>query len=361
MEDKILVNLAEDHLFESVTDIIGRAGEGSTTRLELTIPSKLTGCSAYLDFEKPNGETLRTPKLQIENGKAVYDVVQYLLTDNGELKVQAVLITADGKIWKSSKKKYHILKSINAYTETPQKEDLLTQAIRAIDRLEAMLITLNGFVVGVVDENNVITLAGDLPEGTYTAKYKMADGSTVVIGDFEHDGSTSGGNSGGSSSGGNNGGSTGGDTGGGSSGDTTAPINQIPLSVDLDGSPFNNGKGYMEDVRLSTSDERGYKDNTGTSVTGLIRCTSTQTIRIKNIEFDSGEDEKNNRLIYVFDEDRTRLNQAKVGTVFVTNEGNGVYSGKLNVISTSKPIEYFRLCSTKLDDTSIITIEQEIV
>lgn len=116
MVDKILVtiNIDENHTFESEDIVIGRSGEGSTTRFEITIPDNLTGYSVYLDFEKPNGEKLRTPKLDLENGKVIYDVVPYLLTDDGEIKVQAVLIASVKKIWKSSKKKYHILKSINA-------------------------------------------------------------------------------------------------------------------------------------------------------------------------------------------------------------------------------------------------------
>lgn len=142
MEDKILVNLGTDHTYECATDIIGREGEGSTTQLQISIPEKLIGCSVYLDFEKSNGEKLRTPKLKIENGKAVYDVVQYLLTDDGELKVQAVLITGDSKIWKSSKKTYHIQDSINALEEIPDKEDFMSEAQRVLDELSGEIEAL---------------------------------------------------------------------------------------------------------------------------------------------------------------------------------------------------------------------------
>ena len=116
MVDKILVTLKtdENHTFESEDMVIGRGGECSITQFVISIPEKLTGCSVYLDFEKPNGEKIRTPQLELDGNKFVYDVVQSLLTDDGEIKVQAVLVTEDGKIWKSSKKKYNILKSINA-------------------------------------------------------------------------------------------------------------------------------------------------------------------------------------------------------------------------------------------------------
>lgn len=137
MEDKILVNLSTDanHTFECETNIIGREGEGNTSRFEITVPEKLKGCSVYLDFEKPNGEKLRTPELKMENGVAVYDVVAYLLAEDGEIKVQAVLQTSNGQIWKSSIKSYFNQNSINALEETPQKEDLLTEIQKVLDEL----------------------------------------------------------------------------------------------------------------------------------------------------------------------------------------------------------------------------------
>lgn len=129
MEDKILVNLSTDHTFECNVDIIGREGEGNTTRLEISVPEGLTGCSVYLDFEKPNGEKFRTPKLTIENGVAIYDVVPYLLTDSGEIKVQAVLVTNSGQTWKSYTKRYLIPDSIDALEEIPEKEDFIADAL----------------------------------------------------------------------------------------------------------------------------------------------------------------------------------------------------------------------------------------
>ena len=40
----------------------------------------------------------------------------------------------------------------------------------------------NSDIVGVVDESNNIILMGALPNGTYTLKYEMADGSTAEVG-----------------------------------------------------------------------------------------------------------------------------------------------------------------------------------
>lgn len=113
MKDKITVNIGTDHSYDCKADVIGRAGEGNVTQMEFKIPSKLCSCSLYLDFEKPNGETYRTPKLAITDGVATYNVQPFVLTDSGEIKVQAVFEKASGEIWKSEIKMYTNRKSIN--------------------------------------------------------------------------------------------------------------------------------------------------------------------------------------------------------------------------------------------------------
>ena len=113
MKDKISVNIGTDHSYDCKTDVIGRAGEGNVTQMEFKIPSKLCSCSLYLDFEKPNGETYRTPKIEIVDGVATYNVQPFVLTDSGEIKVQAVFEKASGEIWKSEIKMYANRKSIN--------------------------------------------------------------------------------------------------------------------------------------------------------------------------------------------------------------------------------------------------------
>lgn len=135
MKNRIQINLGTDHTLECTDKIIGRAGEGLVSRLEITIPDALSNYDAYIDFEKPDGETLRTPKLEAEGNVAFYDVPQYLLIDSGEIKVQLVFEKASGSVWKSSKKRYTILKSINAVEDIPEKEDFISIAQKLIDEL----------------------------------------------------------------------------------------------------------------------------------------------------------------------------------------------------------------------------------
>lgn len=135
MKNRIQINLGTDHTLECTETIIGRSGEGLVSRLEITVPDALSGYNVYIDFEKPNGESLRTPKLDVEYGVAYYDVPQYLLIDNGDIKVQLVFENSNGRVWKSSKKRYTILKSINAVDDIPEKEDFITVAQQLIDEL----------------------------------------------------------------------------------------------------------------------------------------------------------------------------------------------------------------------------------
>ncbi len=185
MEERISVKLSADHIFECDTNILGREGEGNTAQLEITVPEKLCSCSMYLDFMKPNGEKLRTPKLEIKDGVAVYKVVPYLLTHEGEVKVQAVLKTASGGTWKTTVKKYFNHDSINAedyINENLQKTDFITEAQKVLDefsgevaQIATTLLNNTSFVDNIINrveeitieevdvlQNDVTTLKGDV-------------------------------------------------------------------------------------------------------------------------------------------------------------------------------------------------------
>ena len=168
MENRILVNIGTDHAFECETNIIGRSGEGDSTKLEITIPERLHNCSVYLDFEMPNGEKLRTPKLEIEGGVAVYKVAQYLLTEKGELKVQLVFINEGGAIWKSFKKRFNILKSINAEEEIPDKEDFITEAQKVLDELSGQVAEVAERLANDADFVDSVILAMETPTKVLT-------------------------------------------------------------------------------------------------------------------------------------------------------------------------------------------------
>lgn len=138
MKDLIEINITRDHECECGETILGRAGEGHATRLEIKIPETDLNYSAYLDFKKPDGETVRTPKLSVSGGVATYDISQYILDEHGDLEVQLVLQFTSGEIWKSWVKKFAIQKSINAEGEAPQKEDFFTEAQKVLGSIESL-------------------------------------------------------------------------------------------------------------------------------------------------------------------------------------------------------------------------------
>lgn len=111
--DKISVIIGADHSYGCSTDVIGRAGEGYTTYLDVKFPSTLSGYSVYIDFETPNGELHRSTIENVKNFAFTHRVEPFLLADSGELSVQVAFQNDDGKTWKSDVKKYKILKSLN--------------------------------------------------------------------------------------------------------------------------------------------------------------------------------------------------------------------------------------------------------
>ena len=113
MKDIIKIYADADHSLECSTNIIGRAGECEATQFEITLTNDMCNSSVYLDFEKPNGEPFRTPRLTVVNNIAVYDVPKHLLNEEGEIKIQLVLENADGGVWKSTVKKYTNLEGVS--------------------------------------------------------------------------------------------------------------------------------------------------------------------------------------------------------------------------------------------------------
>lgn len=111
-------------------------------------------------------------------------------------------------------------------------------------------------VFGTIDADNNIILTGDLADGSYTVKYENADGSRTEVGKI-------------------------------TVGDAPAYTNQIPISIDTDGSVFN-GVGYKENVRVRSSGElqEFTPGTTPVFLTGLIYVEPGSIIRFKNCWID---------------------------------------------------------------------------
>ena len=134
-KDVITVDVNSDHSADSNTNVLGREGEGNISQLAIRIPQGLIRYDIYIDFKMPNGETVRTPRLEVESGVAHYSVPQYILTESGDVEMQLVFQNENEEIWKSSVKGYSIAKSINAVDEIPNKEDFISEAQKVLDEL----------------------------------------------------------------------------------------------------------------------------------------------------------------------------------------------------------------------------------
>ena len=273
-----------------------------------------------------------------------------------------------------------------------------------------------GDVVGNVDSGNNIVLNGNLPDGTYTVKYEMEDGSTVNIGDLVLDtrayysitnsltnctnsnsakeivegesysttitadsgyelktiSVTMGGNAVSVSGGVINIASVTGNIVITAVAEISGPAytNQIPISTDASGNLFvgtNGEKGYKTGYRLSLSGG-GESAQSGYEVTGFIPAKNNDVIRIKNIDITQ---ENNTNIIFYNSGKTTSVTSGNRGlslyNLFVSNgtELNGVYTAKINQTLlnglSDTNIAFIRIGSKEITDNSIITINQEIV
>jgi hypothetical protein len=101
MRDIINATISDDHFLKCSTYSIARNGEGLTPCFSIVIPDGLKGYWAYIDFKKPNGETFKTPNIDVNEGKIIYNIPCSVLDVEGRLEVQVVFQNANGEIWKT--------------------------------------------------------------------------------------------------------------------------------------------------------------------------------------------------------------------------------------------------------------------
>lgn len=195
-----------------------------------------------------------------------------------------------------------------------------------------------GGISGYVDENNTIII-NNLPDGSYTVKYEMADGSTIDIGNLEV-----------------------------ADEPAQAYINQIPASINADGDLFvgtNGEAGYKTGYRLSLSGG-SESAQAGTEVTGFIPVKKSSVIRVKNIAYEGDS----TRGVVGYDASFAKLATGSgvgldgfLGTD-AYDEGNGVRRSQALSHYThfnDDSLAYIRICSTDINETSILTVDEEIV
>lgn len=137
MRDIINAIICENHFLKCSTYSIARNGEGLTPCLSISIPEDLLNSWVYIDFKKPNGETFKTPRIDVIEGKITYNIPLAVLDAEGKLEVQVVFQNASGEIWKTYVKEFAVRYSINATDDIPEKEDFITEAQKLLDEAVA--------------------------------------------------------------------------------------------------------------------------------------------------------------------------------------------------------------------------------
>ena len=158
--------------------------------------------------------------------------------------------------------------------------------------------------------------------------------------------------------------------GGGS--DVTTPINQIPISINADGTPFvgtNGEKGYKTNTRLSiSSGGESTSSASGLETTGFIPIKAGDTIYIKGITIDA--DSTTQPICWYnanFEPSKTggaNSGGAYAGQVFggVNGEVASVVfnATNLNNHNVNEDVAYIRLTAKEINENSILTINQPI-
>lgn len=229
---------------------------------------------------------------------------------------------------------------VDYFTETDKAEIVS----RVIDHFGGLPI------VGVVDNDNHIVLSSTLPVGTYTLKYEGTDGLFSDIVDLTI-----------------------------TDEDKIPYINVLPLAQAYGStSPYvgaDGSIGYGNDMRVSTSSASAtyMKAQTGVDATALIPVKRGDVIRFKNCNFKvTPSNTSYGSMIYGFDSSKAVVSSFNATHSSMANRFPRVVQGNEIVQITIEPlaswensnvdsVAFVMITTDGLDESSIITINQEIV
>lgn len=173
MVDVINIRVCDDHFVHCSTETIARDGEGQVAQLVVVIPESLSQYWAYFDFKQPNGERFKTPRLDLDDNKIVYNIPSAVLTGNGELEWQYVAQDADGFNWKSNTKTFNVRYSVNAVDDIPDKKDFIAEAQQLLDDIREGAGGGGGYVI--VDDHLSATSKNPVQNRVVTEKFAEVD------------------------------------------------------------------------------------------------------------------------------------------------------------------------------------------
>lgn len=146
--------------------------------------------------------------------------------------------------------------------------------------------------------------------------------------------------------------------------------NQIPLSINADGSQFvgaNGEDGYKTGYRLNSSGTE--TSQSGVEVTGFMPCTKTDVLRFANMTFAKSGTGKDYNYIATYDSDKNKLTATKLGNISSSvtaewdSDGNLVMldmESYIYSIQSSLVPAYFRISGYVITADSVITVNEPI-
>lgn len=137
-----------------------------------------------------------------------------------------------------------------------------------------------------------------------------------------------------------------------------AYTNLLPLAIAADGTPYNGGLGYKTGYRINSS--RNEVAASGCCCTGFIPVTVNDTVRIQNIKKSAA----GSGYVLFYEADMaTGASLAYESSLYGT-EVDGVYTfqpGEIAISAIPTTVRYMRISTGTIDDTTVITVNEEIV
>lgn len=215
---------------------------------------------------------------------------------------------------------------------TPVKGvDYCTEADKA-ELVRLVIESLGGQpVFGILDEDNNIILSGDLANGTYTLKFQNKDGTYTDIGTLEV----------------------------GAIPEPEPVVNQIPISIDSSGNIYN-AVGYKTGTRLGSDGVTEKPPAYGQTcvLTGYIPVQAGDSIRVKNAVLGEQSDTAYISYLWLYDDSFAKVGAHGYGVDFNPTLKGGIYT--FTIPSDVPGVSYMRLQAQVIDETSVLTVNQEI-
>ena len=216
--------------------------------------------------------------------------------------------------------------------------------------IQEVITALGTPVFGTVDENNNIILTGALAEGTYTLKYEDADGNLIIIGTL-----------------------------------SSVPVfsNLLHTAITADGTPFNNGQGYISGYRLNSSGVQTTQD--GAYLTGFIPAKNGDIVYLSDITLFLNGKKNGYGYVWLYDEN---FNVLQVDGLVMgcalreqDDQSSAIATGSLVVDSnnilkqfsinkatfysqtdtTLNSVRYIRISADSINENSIVSVNYPIV